>query len=113
MSSLPKKIRVLGMDVTVTEITQPSLPQGVVPDFGCTDIRALNINIDATAHEIQKRQTLLHEILHMVDGLLHVEKDWLSEKQTAAISQGLYAVFVDNPGLSMSLFEQKENADEK
>ena len=99
MSGLPKTVRILGMDVTVTEITQPSLPQGIVPDLGCADIRALNINIDATAHEIQKRQTLLHEILHMVDGLLHREEDWLSEKQVAAISQGLYAVLSDNPGL--------------
>ena len=54
------------------------------------------ILLKADVSEEQKRNTLLHEIIHAVDEAYNIE---LSEKQVDTLGNALMAVFIDNPDL--------------
>lgn len=66
------------------------------PRKGEIDYYQRQIRIDKDMTEQDKKETLLHEIIHGIDDLMGIELD---ESQTRKLGVGLTTVIQDNPTL--------------
>ena len=57
------------------------------------------IRVDVRHGPVQAAETLLHEILHAVWTIQMLKDDDGEERAVSAVSNGLTAVWIDNPGL--------------
>jgi len=82
-------IRILGKTYTVQFVDRKDLPN----DYGeCNDEQQL-IKIRTDISDENKKDVLLHEVIHAIDFAMSTE---LTERQVHAIATGLLAVFLDN-----------------
>ena len=91
MTILSKSIRILGKDYELIHDNTGLSDQNLLGRSKCAQQKIFYADDQGAA---QLRDTLLHEILHVVDWTVKAE---LKENQVAAIASGLYAVFKDNP----------------
>ena len=61
------------------------------------------IHISTNYSECQQRESLLHEITHMLSESLGWE---LEEGQVQAMSEGYFSLFDQNPGLAKRIFKE-------
>lgn len=69
---------------------------------GECDPRSGEIKILKTMCDAQKKDTLLHEILHIISGELRLG---VSEKQVSSLAVGLYSAFKENEDLMKIIFK--------
>ena len=93
MKKLPfNSVRLLGKHITVTEVeVVPNAPQGAVGFNSCNDLTIMLLNKQA---EDSKKDTMLHEVIHMLD---YDYQLGLKEKQVHCMASGLYSFLRDNP----------------
>lgn len=85
-------VRLLGKVVTVKEVECiPNAPQGAVGLNNCNSLEILLLEKQAAD---VKKDTLLHEIIHMIDYEYQLN---MKERQVHCMSSGLYAMLKDNP----------------
>ena len=84
------KIRIFGQDYRVTR--RRYRDDGVL-HYGHCDHALGVINLNPESRKSQAEQTLLHEIIHIIDNELRLN---FSEKQVTQLSSGLYSVLRDN-----------------
>lgn len=92
-------VKVLGKPYQVIE---KAVGCGGSRAFGEADHSALTIEIAAEQADAQKRDTLLHEVIHCIEFALHLE---FEERQVHALASGLLCVLRDNPELVAYLTE--------
>ena len=85
-----KEITVLGMKHTITYFESNCRTDD---NMGRSDTKMGQITLCKGMPQDIEEQTLLHEIIHVIDGNLSTN---MSEKQVTAISAGLYAVIKEN-----------------
>lgn len=66
------------------------------PSKGEIDYIKKIIKLDETMTESDRRETILHEVIHGIDHFLEIE---LEEEQVRKIGRGLAMVLLDNPNL--------------
>ena len=86
----PDSVRILGKDV---KIVYSSTDQGMEMLGLCHYDRHL-INIIEGQPAIGERNTVFHEVMHMTEYGMGLE---MTEKQITVLTNGLIAVFEDNP----------------
>jgi len=94
MAKKPKKskpIKILGQYYRVSRRRYPN--DGMLHYGNCDHLTGV-IGLNRDSRPSQAEQTLLHEIVHVIDSELCLN---LSEKQVTQLSAGLYAVLKDNP----------------
>jgi len=96
-----KTIRVLDFDYEVRLVKKPNLLNAEI-DFGGASHEALVIQINQDNHLIQRRSTLIHEALHVLDHKLVLG---LSEDQIRRLETGVHSLLVDN-GIDLSPFDK-------
>ncbi len=101
----PTKLRILGVDWTVTEDGKRAQEEGV---NGETDHNTFEILLDADAPEQKKRVVLLHEIIHAIDNMTHEPEHHLQEDQVRCLTAGIYQVLRENPYFTTWLLKEGE-----
>lgn len=71
--------------------------------LGECDVRLCEIKILNTMCDAQKKDTLIHELLHIISEELRLG---VSEKQVASLAVGLYSVFREN-SINITLEEKQ------
>ena len=94
--SCPTEVDVIGKTYTVELVEDLA----GADRFGECDEAKLRIRIEKGTALAQEQDTLLHEILHAIDGSMHTK---LSERQVGAIASGILAVLKANPRLALYL----------
>lgn len=96
----PKKVVVGGMTFNINY--PESVPGTHDVDFGNVDMTNLEINIYKSAPAMQ-RETLMHEVLHILCKLTNIERLVTSEKHEEQIVSGLsnmmWQMIRDNPSV--------------
>lgn len=92
MARFPKSVDVLGKPYAIALVTKESL-EG---DYGECKHDECRIDVATFQCDHQKRDTILHEVMHAVDHELHCK---LSEPQVRRMATGLLAVLRHNPAL--------------
>jgi hypothetical protein len=87
---IPKNLDVLGKDYSIKEVTEKELPK----ETGECYYWLQCILLDKNLRKDSSLETLLHEVIHAVDGELGLG---LKEGQVRLLSQGLYSVLKHNP----------------
>jgi hypothetical protein len=93
---IPNRVDILGKSYRVDLIERES------GDYGECFSDQCRIEVATYQCEAQKRDTLLHEVLHAVD---HEMNCRMSEAQIRRMATGLLAVFRHNPAFVASLTE--------
>lgn len=88
---LPKKLRILGRDVSVSLVAKG--PMLASSEYGEADLDSGEIRIGDWLCESHARSTLLHEIVHFIDDDLELG---MTEEQVGGLAQGLFQVLRDN-----------------
>lgn len=65
--------------------------------FGCTDLPICSIEIAEHLDQQEAAETLLHEVIHILDFALCTGFD---EADIGRLSAGVFAVLKDNPGIA-------------
>jgi Zn-dependent peptidase ImmA (M78 family) len=90
MTAIPKRVDVMGKTYKIELDLDDSSDYGLCVADRCT------IKIAKRQCDMQKRDTLLHELTHAVDHELKLE---MKENQVHRMATGLLAVFRHNPQL--------------
>jgi len=98
MPALPDELRILGK--TWHFIERPDLIE-TDDVFGLCDIREQRILYCSETTPSQMRDTILHEVIHAIEGTIGLD---LSEVEVHALAAGLYAVAQDNPDWTRWMF---------
>ena len=85
-----KEVRILGVNYKISLFDSPGREDG---SMGRSDVMMGKITICKDMPQDIQEQTLLHEILHIID--LNVGTK-LTEEQVTALSAGLYSVIKEN-----------------
>ena len=85
------KLKILGKD---WRLVHRVIPTDSLVHYGQTDKLAGIITINSKAHEHQRLDTMLHEVIHVVSEELGMN---LSEQKTACLAASLCAFVLDNP----------------
>lgn len=87
-----KDLKLLGKTVSVEFVDAiPNAPQGAVGLNNCNTLRILLLKDQA---DDSMKDTMLHEIIHMLD---YEYQLGLKERHVHCLASGLYAVLKDNP----------------
>ena len=100
-------INILGKRYRVTE---KAAGYGGGHGFGHVNHHSLTIELQSDQAEAQKRDTLLHEVIHAIDFAVHLE---LKERHVHALAAGLLCVLRDNPELVERLTAPDAGAQEE
>lgn len=92
----PAEVRIIGKPYTVTWCH----PRDIGDDYGECRSHECIIKVSNEQAEIQKRDALLHEIVHGLDFELDTK---LSERATRLIATGLLNMLRDNPAVTAYL----------
>ncbi len=96
-----------GMAITIETASAELTMRGLL---GFTNMMEAKIQVRTEGVAGQAvAQTLTHELLHAVDHVFCLG-DELSEAQVTALSQGLYQLIVDNPGIIAAIQAEGEMA---
>ena len=94
----PKKVKIFNCIYTIKQ-----LPQGLAEDLdGNVITETLSIYINANRPPAIQRETLLHEVIHVLVETLQLDKA-LEEEICTRIAMGLMTVMMDNPKLKKYL----------
>ena len=88
---IPKRIDILGKNYAVEVVKRDN------SDYGETFVDQCRIQVAQYQCDAQKRDTLLHEVMHAVDHEMHCG---MSEKQIRRMATGLLAVLRQNPAFA-------------
>jgi len=90
LETRPEVVRVFGRNFYINYCS----PDFGITDMGLTQFHRSIVNICEGQLPVEEADTLLHEIIHVID--LTMELD-LTEKQVTTLAHGLIGVFQDNP----------------
>lgn len=93
---LPQSVKVGGITLPVVLVDDIPVDGGRASGQWHYDSGELRVNRALNPTEGQQRETMLHEVLHVIDDALVLG---LTEKQIHRLSAMLAAVLVDNPDL--------------
>jgi hypothetical protein len=88
---LPQTVRVLGKPFFITQPAE--LPEG---DLGLCQTNLGLIQIVQSLRHVEKQDTILHELTHVISDLLGLR---LTEKQVHGLAAGWHAILSDNPDI--------------
>ena len=91
-AELPKSIKVLGKPWRVI-LTESAFGTYT---YGATYARELKMEIHKDQPPLQELDTVIHELIHVVEDTIKLE---FSEKDVHGLAAGLVAILVDNPEL--------------
>ena len=108
---LPTKVVIAGSTFTV-RLAQAGQFPGSTADMGSSDLRKQMIVVaDDCAHD-QERDTVIHEIFHMLARLLCIEDRKIGdEKSIGILATGWYDILTRNPQLLEYLTEPRADPD--
>jgi hypothetical protein len=76
-------------------------PEATKDDYGEQIDLELKVRVCTNLPPDQERESLLHELLHAIDGALDIDRP---EREHNLRSLGLYDLFKSNPGLAGYIF---------
>ena len=100
-SARSSEVRVLGKTYKVRPFQDTLLKTQAA---GANDVKLALIEYDPQMTKDQVKDTLLHEIVHILDYDFQLE---MSERQVHCLASGLFSVFKDNPDLSKWILTSK------
>ena len=106
----PTKVRIFGIDWAVVE-DKRSAEHGRF--YGKTVHGPAQILLEPEMSEGRRRQTVCHEIIHVISNELLDNTAELKEAQVRALGAGWYQVLRDNPGLVAWLMESEPEGEPK
>lgn len=96
----PTQVRVFGKEHVINYI-----PRGYGMDhMGLTDYNNGIINILEDQPEAEEADTVLHEVIHVIDLTMDLD---LTEHQVTALATGLFGTFQDNPEFAAWVIKQR------
>ena len=103
---LTSPIYVGGFAIDVEDATKELTDRGL---WGFFSLPLSKIQMRTDLTEQAQAQTLVHEVIHAIENV-YLEGDELTERQVAALSQGLFQVSVDNPNFIDAIVEATSDA---
>jgi hypothetical protein len=100
--SRPETVRIFGRNY---RFTYPTL-EGGMSSLGLTHYEEALINIREGQLPLEEADTVLHELLHVIDHTAELE---LTEKQVTVLAHGIMGMFQDNPELAEYITAQRED----
>lgn len=95
----PEVVRVFGRNYY---ILYPSSDMGIT-NLGLTHFEEAIINIRDGQQSVEEKDTVLHEVLHVLDRVMETDLD---EKQVTVLAHGLIGIFQDNPEFAKYIIEK-------
>ena len=93
---LPSKVKVGAVTYRLSAVATDVTPKGT-SNWGYTDHSKALIYVDTDMNIEHVKDTLIHEILHVICLVFDVKSNEAEERIVAPIASGLTAVFKDNP----------------
>jgi hypothetical protein len=98
----PEVVRILGRNFYVL---YSSLTEGGMEQLGLTHPDEGIINIRNGQTPIEEKDTILHELIHVVDHLMGTE---MNERQVTLLAHGLIGLFQDNQEFAEYIIKKVE-----
>lgn len=92
----PQSVKVGGLTLQVRVVQEIPVDGGNASGHWDYASGQLRISKARNPFPEQQQETMLHEVLHVIDESLELQ---LSEQQISALAHALHALLVDNPGL--------------
>ncbi len=94
--ALVQSVKVGGLVLPVRVLDEIPVEGGNASGQWLYETGELHVSRSRNPSEAEQRETLLHEVLHVIDEALGIG---LRERQIHALGHALHALLVDNPGL--------------
>lgn len=100
MDYKPDSVRVFGKNYNIKYVPEDN----GMEELGLLDYDKLTMMVKEGQPSIEESDTILHETIHAIDGVMGLE---LTEEQVRGIATGLIGVFQDNSEFAKFIIKQR------